>query len=74
VGHNREMQGYSYTYYDVDNADERQYTFSFTPLNFNDSIYITVSTYQQEIVPSKCMTSEYYPEVLLKIYVGSTLQ
>jgi len=31
IGHNREDEGYSYSYYDVENADERQYSFTFTP-------------------------------------------
>ena len=45
IGHNREVEGYKYSYYDVENADERQYTFTYTPNTFSDSLYVTVGTY-----------------------------
>ena len=31
IGHNRESEGYSYAYYDVENSDDRKYVFTFKP-------------------------------------------
>lgn len=79
IGHNRESEGYEDRWYDVIDASEEQYEFSYTASTNDMPVYFTVETYSFNIVPYTCTmaydsdTEQYAdtPIVLLDIYYGA---
>lgn len=57
IGHYRDGEGYSDTWYDKENDNEAMHSFTFdVPASPSSDIYFSVSTYSYEIVPRACTT------------------
>ena len=56
IAHARDSSGYVRTWYDNDNDDDygTAKTFTFSPGQINDTVYISVENYPFGVVPTSC--------------------
>ena len=81
IGHMRESEGYADRWYDMENDDEEMKTYIYYPQPGIDSdLYLTVSTYSHEIIPTSCTTGTLdngnmveYPTAYMTIYEGNKM-
>lgn len=56
IGHYRDGEGFVETWYDVIDANEDYYTFSYEVSTNAQPVYFTVETYLLNIIPPGCTT------------------
>ena len=59
IAHFLEDQGYEDTWYDALNMDEQVNEYTFTAPSNGKTIYFTVETYYQDVIPNECTTGDY---------------
>ena len=56
IGHLRDGQGFTRSWFDQEAATASATTFTWTPNTINDTVYISVENYPLNLVPSACLT------------------
>lgn len=60
IGHIRESEGYSDTWFDVDNAESgKSYYFKFRPSKVDGHLYFSAESYYYNAIPDECITGDY---------------
>lgn len=59
ISHNRASEGYTDAVYDAEDMNEEEHTHYMTVPAKDGSLYFSVETYYQEMIPNECTTGEY---------------
>jgi len=68
IGHLRDGEGFVRTWFDQEKASETTSTFTWTPNQINDTVYVSVENYPLNLVPAPCLSNNF--DALVKLEVN----